>query len=135
MFRNICGKNVLFHIFFTYYYHFLMKFTNVCVSVYVFAVQLAMLTVKVDPIFVFFPPYTCHGISSSSVTRACTGLCAIHRCNRPYVIYMHWTRTRSFISVHCFSLSNKSPNMLIKNGTIFLWISRTLSTRRRGRGK
>ena len=78
MFPNICGKNVLFHIFFTYYYHFLMKFTNVCVCLRFR--RTGMLTVKVDPIFVFFffPIYT----------RACVrGLCAIHVCNRPYVIY------------------------------------------------
>ena len=56
MFPNICGKNVLFHIFFTYYYHFLMKFTNVCVCLRFR--RTAMLTVKVDPIFVFFPPHT-----------------------------------------------------------------------------
>ena len=55
MFPNICGKNVLFHIFFTYYYHFLMKFTNVCVCLRFR--RTAMLTVKVDPIC-FFSPHT-----------------------------------------------------------------------------
>ena len=38
-----------------------------------------MPTVKVD-LFIVFSPHTC--------TRACVrGLCAIHVCNRPYVIY------------------------------------------------